>query len=42
VAFTGTAIFTVTPMGELACNWVERSAWELCNQLKGSCWPLMF
>jgi predicted ester cyclase len=34
VAFTGTAIFAVTPMGKLARNWVERSAWELYNQLK--------
>ena len=34
VAFTGTAIFAVTPAGKLARNWVERSAWELYNQLK--------
>ena len=34
VAFTGTAIFAVTPTGKLARNWVERSAWELYNQLK--------
>jgi predicted ester cyclase len=34
VAFTGTAIFAVTHAGKLACNWVERSAWELYNQLK--------
>lgn len=29
VAFTGTAIFAVTPTGKLARNWVERSALEL-------------
>jgi hypothetical protein len=34
VAFTGNAILAVTPTGELARNWVERSAWELYNQLK--------
>jgi predicted ester cyclase len=34
VAFTGNAILAVTPTGKLASNWVERSAWELYNQLK--------
>ena len=34
VAITGNAIFAVTPTGKLAHNWVERSAWELYNQLK--------
>jgi len=34
VAFTGNAILAVTPTGKIAHNWVERSAWELYNQLK--------
>jgi predicted ester cyclase len=34
VAITGNAILAVTPTGKLAHNWVERSAWELYNQLK--------
>ena len=34
VAFTGNAILAVTPAGKLARNWVERSAWELYNQLR--------
>ena len=34
VAFTGNAILAVTPTGKLAHNWVERSAWELYNQLR--------
>jgi len=34
VGFTGNAILAVTPDGKLARNWVERSAWELYNQLK--------
>jgi ketosteroid isomerase-like protein len=34
VAFTGNAVLAVTPTGKLAHNWVERSAWELYNQLK--------
>ena len=34
VAFTGNAVLAVTPAGKLARNWVERSAWELYNQLK--------
>lgn len=34
VAFTGNAILAVTPAGKLARNWVERSAWELNNQLR--------
>jgi len=33
VAFTSIAILAVTPDGKLARNWVERSAWELYNQL---------
>jgi predicted ester cyclase len=33
VAFTGNAILAVTAAGKLAHNWVERSAWELYNQL---------
>jgi predicted ester cyclase len=33
VAFTGNAVLAVTPTGKLAHNWVERSAWELYNQL---------
>ena len=35
VAFTGTAVLAVTPDGKLARNWVERSALELYNQLRG-------
>ena len=35
IAFTGNAILAVTPAGKLAHNWIERSAWELYNQLKG-------
>ncbi len=35
VALTGNAIWAVTPAGELAHNWVERSAWELYVRLKG-------
>ena len=34
VAFTGNAILAVTPTGKLSRNWVERSAWELYNQLR--------
>ena len=34
VGFTGNAILAVTPDGQLARNWVERSARELYNQLK--------
>ena len=34
VAFTGTAVLAVTTGGKLARDWVERSAWELYNQLK--------
>ena len=34
VAFTGNAILAVTPTGKIAHNWVERSSWELYNQLK--------
>jgi ketosteroid isomerase-like protein len=34
VAFTGNAVLAVTPSGKLTHNWVERSAWELYNQLK--------
>jgi predicted ester cyclase len=34
IAFTGNAILAVTPTGKLSRNWVERSAWELYNQLK--------
>ena len=34
VAFTGNAILAVTPAGKLARSWVERSAWELYNQLR--------
>ena len=34
LAITGNAILAVTPDGRLARNWVERSAWELYNQLK--------
>ena len=33
VAFTGNAILAVTPTGKIAHNWIERSAWELYNQL---------
>jgi hypothetical protein len=33
VAITGNAILAVTATGRLAHNWVERSAWELYNQL---------
>ena len=33
VALTGNAIRAVTPTGKLAHNWVERSAWELYNEL---------
>ena len=33
VAFTGNAILAVTATGEIAHNWIERSAWELYNQL---------
>jgi ketosteroid isomerase-like protein len=33
IAFTGTAVWAVTPDGRLAHNWVERSAWELSKQL---------
>ena len=35
IAFTGNAILAVTPTGKLAHNWIERSAWELYNQLTG-------
>ena len=35
IAFTGNAILAVTPTGKLAHNWIERSAWELHNQLTG-------
>ena len=34
IAFTGTAVWEVTPDGRLAHNWVERSAWELYQTLK--------
>jgi len=34
LAFTGNAVLAVTLTGKLARNWVERSAWELYNQLK--------
>jgi len=34
VAFTGNAILAVTPTGKLTRSWVERSTWELYNQLK--------
>jgi hypothetical protein len=34
VSFTGNAILAVTPAGKLSHNWVERSAWELYNQLR--------
>jgi predicted ester cyclase len=33
VAFTGNAILAVTSTGKIAHNWIERSAWELYNQL---------
>ena len=35
IALTGNAILAVTPTGKLAHNWIERSAWELYNQLTG-------
>jgi hypothetical protein len=35
IALTGNAILAVTPAGKLAHNWIERSAWELYNQLTG-------
>ena len=35
IEFTGNAILAVTPTGKLAHNWIERSAWELYNQLTG-------
>ena len=33
VAFTGTAIWAVSPDGTLLHNWVERSAWEAYQSL---------
>jgi hypothetical protein len=35
IAMTGNAILAVTPTGKLTHNWIERSAWELYNQLTG-------
>ena len=35
IEFTGTAVWAVRPDGKLQHNWVERSAWELYQRLKG-------
>ncbi|MBV8328867.1 MAG: nuclear transport factor 2 family protein [Verrucomicrobia bacterium] len=35
IAFTGTAVWAVREDGKLLHNWVERSSWELFQQLTG-------
>jgi steroid delta-isomerase-like uncharacterized protein len=35
LAFTGTAVWAVREDGKLLHNWVERSAWEMFQQLTG-------
>jgi hypothetical protein len=35
IEFTGIAVWAVRPDGKLQHNWVERSAWELYQGLKG-------
>jgi hypothetical protein len=35
IAFTGTAVWAVREDGKLLHNWVERSSWELFQELNG-------